>query len=558
MSRKKAFVPVIVLIIALFGSCSSQQSHNDENDPIIAVHYNDESDFAFMVWHDQNAVEIFHYIGSSKDVSIPPQIRGLPVTTIRENAFKEMGLTSIIIPNSVTHIGKASFAGNQLTRVTISESITTIGEDVFRDNKLTSVTIPNSVTHIGKSSFAGNELIHVTIPESVTDIGENAFGNNKLTSIIISESVTNIGVSAFSNNYLTEIIIPKNITSINNDVFFNNRLTSITIPENIVSIGAGAFARNNLTEIIIPKNVTSIGNVAFGINPSLRKITIGENVILGLDDFPLEFSSFYIFGVTKKGGTYIYSGYHWSPEDKTIPVRRFDSFMAGRFSDIAFLADMPDLEEVKLYHNYSLTDITPLSGLTKLSELFIENCPNIESIEPLSSVTSLKYLYFGHNINYDYKALVPLWQLEWLHIYNSKDEKEEINVSHIGQLHSLKSLSLEQMLEIINIEALQDLVNLERLEISGVDNLDIYWMSGLRNLTEVELESCTINNISPLANLPNLANVNLQYTKIRDIAPLLNSNSIKYIYVFASDVEAGISDDLRSLFEQRNISLDAR
>ena len=85
--------------------------------------------------------------------------------------------------------------------------------------------------------------------------------------------------------------------------------------------------------------------------------------------------------------------------------------------------------------------------------------------------------------------------------------------------------------------------------------LDISWMSSLRNLTELEFESCVINNISLLANLPHLVNVIFHGTRVKDIAPLLNSNSIKYIRVFDDDVEAGISDNLRSRFKQKNINL---
>jgi internalin A len=81
-------------------------------------------------------------------------------------------------------------------------------------------------------------------------------------------------------------------------------------------------------------------------------------------------------------------------------------------------------------------------------------------------------------------------------------------------------------------------------------------MSNLRNLTDLDVNSWTINDISPLANLPNLVNVELTTNRIKDISPLLNSNSIKYIRVWVYDVEAGISDDLRSRFKQKNVYLD--
>ncbi|WP_134355153.1 leucine-rich repeat domain-containing protein, partial [Flavobacterium psychrophilum] len=78
----------------------------------------------------------------------------------------------------VTAIGQSAFLHcNNLTSVTIPNSVTTIGDYVFGGcSGLTSVTIPNSVTTIGDGSFARcSGLTSVTIPNSVTTIRENAF-----------------------------------------------------------------------------------------------------------------------------------------------------------------------------------------------------------------------------------------------------------------------------------------------------------------------------------------------------------------------------------------------
>ena len=70
------------------------------------------------------------------DVSIPSQVTYLgnnyAVTTISNNAFDGCsGLTSVIIPNSVTSIGNSAFYGCGLTSVTIPSSITSIGNNTF-------------------------------------------------------------------------------------------------------------------------------------------------------------------------------------------------------------------------------------------------------------------------------------------------------------------------------------------------------------------------------------------------------------------------------------------
>ena len=153
------------------------------------------------------------------DVVIPSDINGKKVVAIGNDAFKNLGLTNIVIPNSVTSIGSDAFENNQLTNVTIPNSVTSIGSGAFYGNKLTSVTIPNSVTSIGSGAFYGNKLTSVTIPNSVTSIGTSAFYGNKLTSVVIPNSVTSIGISAFENNQLTNVTIPNSVTSIGNSAF---------------------------------------------------------------------------------------------------------------------------------------------------------------------------------------------------------------------------------------------------------------------------------------------------------------------------------------------------
>ena len=141
-------------------------------------------------------------------IIIPSEINGIRVTAISTDAFKNKGLTSVEIPNSVTSIGAAAFQSNKLTSVIIPNSVTSIGMDAFYMNKLTSVTIPNSVTSIGSTSFANNQLTSIVIPTSVTLIGRNAFYTNKLTSVVIPNSVTSIGSAAFFNNTLTSASVP--------------------------------------------------------------------------------------------------------------------------------------------------------------------------------------------------------------------------------------------------------------------------------------------------------------------------------------------------------------
>ena len=88
----------------------------------------------------------------------------------------------------------------------------------FVYNQLTSVSIPNSVTTIGDWTFDHNQLTSVTIPNNVTSIGAHAFASNQLTSVIIGSSVTTIGFYAFASNLLTSVTIGSGVV-INDDLY---------------------------------------------------------------------------------------------------------------------------------------------------------------------------------------------------------------------------------------------------------------------------------------------------------------------------------------------------
>ena len=189
------------------------------------------------------------------DVVIPSDINGKKVVAIGNDAFKNLGLTNIVIPNSITNIGISAFRENYLTSVTIPNSVTSIGDYAFGENQLTSITIPDSVTRIEDYAFYDNKLTSVTIPNSVTSIGNRAFYRNNLTSVTIPNSVTSIENSAFGENQLTSITIPDSVTSIEDYAFYDNKLTSVTIPNSVTSIRSSAFLKNvssnpNLTKII--------------------------------------------------------------------------------------------------------------------------------------------------------------------------------------------------------------------------------------------------------------------------------------------------------------------
>ena len=140
----------------------------------------------------------------------------------------------------------AFYERDDITKVTIPDSVTSIGYSAFYDcDSFTSIIIPNSVTSIGDAAFEFcRSLASITIPNSVTSIGNAAFECcRSLASITIPNSITSIGNSAFEGcTSLTSVTIPDSVTLIDNYAFYDcSSLTSITIPDSVTSIGNAAF-----------------------------------------------------------------------------------------------------------------------------------------------------------------------------------------------------------------------------------------------------------------------------------------------------------------------------
>jgi len=165
-------------------------------------------------------------------------------TVIVERIADQNYSGSITIPESI------EYAGN-------TYAVTEIGLEAFLNcTGLTSVVIPNSVTRIVEGTFYGcTGLASVEIPNSVTYIDHYTFDScTGLTSVTIPNSVTNIGMCAFGRC---------------------TGLTSVDIPNSVTLIGDGAFVRCiGLTSIDIPNSVIVIGQEAFYNCTGLTSVTV--------------------------------------------------------------------------------------------------------------------------------------------------------------------------------------------------------------------------------------------------------------------------------------------
>ena len=287
----------------------------------------------------RNGVRITRYKGpDSGEVVIPKTIGGYEVKWIGDRysgaaVFQGFtGITSIVIPDSVTSIGEWAFSGcTSLAEITVSpdnKNYSSVDGVLFnkdgselivypKGNGRSAYTVPDGVTSISGSAFSGcTGLKEIVIPDSVTSIGESAFsgctslskvklsnnlriiqertfsGCTSLKEITIPDSVTEIGEFAFSGcTSLLKVVLSKNMTAIEAQTFSGcSSLESIIIPEGVTKIGtrsksedsmfdgAAFYGCTSLKEIIIPDSVTEIWSSAFSGCTSLSKVDLPKNL----------------------------------------------------------------------------------------------------------------------------------------------------------------------------------------------------------------------------------------------------------------------------------------
>ncbi|MCI6007200.1 MAG: leucine-rich repeat protein [Ruminococcus sp.] len=245
------------------------------------------------------------------------------------------GLSSYVIPSSVTEIGGGAFRGcTGLKSVTIPSNVKEIGDSAFSDctgltrvkfekssniqalyggtfsncTSLTEINIPNSVKKISSRASDGEQLKEgcfkgctslksITIPSSVTDISmevpDNCFGDswafsgctslNNITVDKNNKNYTSVDGVLFNKNK-TEIlgypsakgssyVIPSSVTEIGYSAFYDcTGLKSVTIPSSVKKIGDYAFyGCTGLKSVTIPRSVTYIGDNSFGYTYSNKQ-----------------------------------------------------------------------------------------------------------------------------------------------------------------------------------------------------------------------------------------------------------------------------------------------
>lgn len=241
---------------------------------------------------------------------------------IADNAFSSHIendlLTGIILPNSVTHIGKGAFNSRNITKVIIGSGTQSIGEDAFSwcenlsEINIAATTPPviaaNTFQYISTDLQInvpeGSESLYLADPnwkrlfDIASGVVEGICGENLTWVLNMKDSTLTISGYGDMDNYniwsddnyvpmpweefrpnIKTVILPDGITSVGDFAFVSDYevLTTINLPEGIRRIGKYAFAGNALTSVSIPASVELIDTAAFYYCTELTAVHVNSS-----------------------------------------------------------------------------------------------------------------------------------------------------------------------------------------------------------------------------------------------------------------------------------------
>lgn len=286
MRKNKILAGALTISLAFGGVMASPEWLNAVGATSAVANAETSGDYEYEVKVYDGTIEITKYIGNGGAVTIPSEINGKKVTSIKEGTFSGCtSLTSVTIPDSVTFISFDAFGRcTSLTEINVdskNKSYCSVDGVVFSKSKkwlkrypagktATSYAIPNSVTEIETGAFSGcTNLNSITIPNSMTKITTWTFvGCTSLTSVTIPDSVTIIDWEAFRGcTNLTSVTIKNRETNLN----------GIGIPkgDKVTVYGyrsstAEAFAKENSNKFVALDGETPVTPPAINPNCTLK------------------------------------------------------------------------------------------------------------------------------------------------------------------------------------------------------------------------------------------------------------------------------------------------
>lgn len=231
---------------------------------------------------ETGSLRITKFIGfDEKEIIVPNQLEGRPITVIGENAFaKCTGIEKVVIPEGITAIENGAFSGCEaLVSVVLPTTLRRLGNAPKMKPSVYSWQTPTEIAHDGV--FQGTSISSIILPAGMNFLGRKAFQNcKKLTQIDLPNGIKTIQQHCFSGcSSLKTVFLPDNLVEIETYAFYSTAIEKVEIPPSCLQIGRVAFKGcEQLNQVVLHEGLIKIGDSAFENCKGLCAITIPNSV----------------------------------------------------------------------------------------------------------------------------------------------------------------------------------------------------------------------------------------------------------------------------------------
>ncbi len=254
--------------LVIYGSAGSEAERFAQSN---ALPFVDPAQFEYT--HAEGGLMVTHYNGTARELVVPQEIDGQPVTSVDFSGGMYSDyhdITKVRLPDSVRAIELNGFSGFfSLNEIQLPDRLESIDVGAFSGlSQLKELQFPEGVKEIGYQAFYRcTRLTSVDLPKSLVRLGFEAFGDcAMLEALHLPDALETIEYYAFGGcANLETVYLPKALKVIESSAFMNcTSIEEIVIPEGTASIAGFAFSGcAALSSAVIPPSVTWIGDLAF-------------------------------------------------------------------------------------------------------------------------------------------------------------------------------------------------------------------------------------------------------------------------------------------------------
>ncbi len=376
---------------------------------------------------------------------------------IGNDAFRELNITYVVLPDSVTSLGWHTFFNcTKLAYLTIpislnpydsadypafqgctavKEVIFTKGNgvpfdyyDIWKGKKNTDlapwninssvgkkIVISNDITYLGDFMFAGCNIKELVIPISFRMECRNYFSGvpDTLEKLTLTKG-TGVGTDysdRFARDYLPwtwaselkSVIIEDGVTHLGNYTFFRAKIDSLILPDSMNSIGERTFSRGVVRNLTIPISLNAVcydNCSAFSDTTGLTSVTFTPG------------SGYGVNYAVSKGSNCLYYLTPWYACRGTLEEIVFKDGIKSLGSDafrelnITSIVIPDTVESLGCHTFYQCINLTDLTIPITLDSICSDKYP---AFDQCHSVTNLRFTAGTDGVGFDYNSCAPFW-----------------------------------------------------------------------------------------------------------------------------------------------------